>query len=521
VAQHLVAVGRLIDEDPATALAHALAARRLASRIGAVREAVGLAAYHAGQWQTAIAELRTFHRMSGRQAHLAVLADCERALGRPERAIDLYRSAAPAALPAGEATELLIVVAGARADLGQHDAAVAMLQVPELSAEQPSLPVARLRYAYADALLAAGRRAEAREWFARAAVADEDTQTDAAQRLLDLDGVILEEAAAEPAEPDEPVAESPAPAPDGLIAEPVAEPVAGRAAGDAATPADEPGTTGPTGRLVDAYDLVILDLDGVVYLGDQPVPGATAAVARLRREGPPVVFVTNNASRSPGEVAGRLAELGMEAAPEEVLTSAGVAADQLADRLAPGSAVLVVGSEALAGEVRRAGLQPVRAAEDKPAAVVQGYAPRVGWAELAEAGLAIQAGAAWVVTNLDPTLPSPRGPLPGNGALVAALATALGREPDLVVGKPEPALFTTAARRAGAVAPLVVGDRLDTDIAGAHRAGMDSLLVLTGVTDLAQARTATGERRPSHLGTDLDALFAPPAPPPPSLEAAA
>ncbi|SCL30222.1 hypothetical protein GA0074692_2883 [Micromonospora pallida] len=192
VARHLVATGQLIDEDPAEALAHALAARRLASRISAVREAVGLAAYHAGEWQSAIAELRTYHRMSGSQSHLAVLADCERALGRPERAIDLFRGADRESLDPAVAIELLIVAAGARGDLGQKDAAVAMLQVRELTGEPAQPWTARLRYAYADALLAADRREEAREWFARSAEVDPDAETDAAERLLELDGVVLE-----------------------------------------------------------------------------------------------------------------------------------------------------------------------------------------------------------------------------------------------------------------------------------------------------------------------------------------
>ncbi len=157
-----------------------------------VREAVGLAAYAAGDWTTAIAELRTYHRMTGRQTHLAELADCERALGRPERAIDLFRGADREAMDKAGAIELLIVAAGARGDLGQHDAAVAMLQVKELTSEEDAEWAARLRYAYADALLAADRRDEAREWFSRAAAADEDDVTDAAERLLELDGVTIE-----------------------------------------------------------------------------------------------------------------------------------------------------------------------------------------------------------------------------------------------------------------------------------------------------------------------------------------
>ncbi|WP_240956572.1 Replicase polyprotein 1ab [Micromonospora sp. HNM0581] len=192
VARHLVATGRLIDDDPAGALAHALAARRLASRIAAVREAVGLAAYHAGEWQSAIAELRTYHRMSGAQSHLAVIADSERALGRPERAIDLFRGADQEKLDPAVAIELLIVAAGARGDLGQRDAAVAMLQVSDLTADAVQPWTARLRYAYADALLAVGRRTEAREWFSRSAEVDTEAETDAAERLLELDGVVIE-----------------------------------------------------------------------------------------------------------------------------------------------------------------------------------------------------------------------------------------------------------------------------------------------------------------------------------------
>jgi tetratricopeptide (TPR) repeat protein len=191
VARHLVAAGRFVDDDPETALAHAVAARRLASRIAAVREAVGIAAYHAGEWQTAAAELRTYHRMTGRQTHLAVLADCERALGRPEKAIDIYRSADPSQLDRPDAVELLIVAAGARRDMGQDEAAVAMLQVRELAVEGPWS--ARLRYAFADGLLAVGREEEAREWFARALEADDEGQTDAAERLLELDGVTLDD----------------------------------------------------------------------------------------------------------------------------------------------------------------------------------------------------------------------------------------------------------------------------------------------------------------------------------------
>jgi tetratricopeptide (TPR) repeat protein len=194
VSKRLVASGLLLDEDPAGALAHAMVARRLAPRVASVREAVGLAAYHTGQWAMAVAELRTYHRITGRQTHLSVIADCERAQGRPEKAVDLYRAANLDKLEPDEAIELLIVASGARGDLGQTDAAVAMLQVPDLQDDDAPW-AARLRYAYADSLLAAGRTDDARLWFARSADVDEDFATDAAERLLELDGVVIDDPA--------------------------------------------------------------------------------------------------------------------------------------------------------------------------------------------------------------------------------------------------------------------------------------------------------------------------------------
>jgi HAD superfamily hydrolase (TIGR01450 family) len=261
--------------------------------------------------------------------------------------------------------------------------------------------------------------------------------------------------------------------------------------------------------LAGGYDLVIFDLDGVVYLIDKPIPGAAEAVERLRGDGTAVAYATNNASRRAADVASLLTGMGVPAKPAEVLTSAGAAAAVLADRLPAGAPVLVVGAEALRAEVSDAGLTPVSTFEEKPAAVVQGYGPEVGWRVLAEAALSVRAGATWVATNTDRTLPSPRGPLPGNGSLVAVLRTALDREPDLIVGKPEPALFTTAASLSGAQRPLAVGDRLDTDIQGAVGAGMDSLLVLTGVSGPAELLAAPPERRPTFVAADLSGLFRP------------
>jgi glycerol 3-phosphatase-2 len=263
----------------------------------------------------------------------------------------------------------------------------------------------------------------------------------------------------------------------------------------------------PGDRLLDRYDLVILDLDGVVYLVDRPIPAAVATITRLHADGPPIAFATNNASRSAEQVAQLLTGMGVPARPDEVLTSAAATAALLAERFPSGSPVLVVGADALRAEVRAAGLRPVSEAADDPVAVAQGYGPQVGWSDLAEAAVAVRQGALWVATNADRTLPSARGPLPGNGALVAALRTALDRAPDVVVGKPDPALFATAARRANAARPLVVGDRLDTDIEGAVRAGLDSMLVLSGVSTPAELLAAPPHRRPTYVASDLSGLL--------------
>jgi tetratricopeptide (TPR) repeat protein len=193
VARHLVMTGRLLDDDPARALAHARAARALAGRVGAVREACGLAAYAAGEWTDALAELRAARRITGQPVHLAVMADSERALDRPERALAYGDDRDVPRLDQAERVELVIVLAGARRDMGQADAAVLQLQDPARRTTAARPWAARLWYAYADALLAAGREAEAREWFARAAEVDADDTTDAAERLLELDGVFFED----------------------------------------------------------------------------------------------------------------------------------------------------------------------------------------------------------------------------------------------------------------------------------------------------------------------------------------
>ncbi|WP_053208152.1 hypothetical protein [Jiangella muralis] len=186
VARHLVMAQRLLEDDPEQAYEHAMAARRKAGRIGVVREAAGVAAYLAGKYADALAELRAARRMTGSAEYLPMMADAERGLGRPQRALDLAHDPAVTGLNTAGRVEMLIVAAGARRDLGDHEAAAVSLQVPELRSNARAEWVARLRYAYADALLAAGRDKEARRWFVRAAEADVDEETDAAERAADL-----------------------------------------------------------------------------------------------------------------------------------------------------------------------------------------------------------------------------------------------------------------------------------------------------------------------------------------------
>ncbi|MFC5232827.1 HAD-IIA family hydrolase [Pseudonocardia zijingensis] len=260
--------------------------------------------------------------------------------------------------------------------------------------------------------------------------------------------------------------------------------------------------------LIGRHDVLLADLDGTLYRGPSAVPGAVEAVRGAAERGVRTVYVTNNASRRPSAVAEHLAELGFAAHTEDVVASSQAAAAMLADQLPAGARVLVVGAEALAVEVTGRGLRVVTRA-DEADAVVQGHSPETGWAQLAEATVAVRAGALWVACNLDPTLPTERGPLPGNGAMVGVVRLATGQEPQ-VAGKPAPALLQEAARRSGAQRPLMIGDRLDTDIEGGRAAGMATLLVLTGISDAAELLAAPPAQRPDHIAADLAGLTARP-----------
>lgn len=260
-------------------------------------------------------------------------------------------------------------------------------------------------------------------------------------------------------------------------------------------------------RLLDRYDALIVDLDGVVYRGD---PAVAHAVESLAAAGIPIQFATNNASRPPKAVGDHLRRLGLAIEDSAVATSSQAAAWVLTRHLAAGARVLAIGGPGVSEALREQGFVPVTSAQDEPAAVVQGYGPAVTADDLAQAAYAVQGGALWLATNTDHTLPTASGFAPGNGALVLAVGAAVGRGPELVAGKPDEPLYLMCAERLG-VEPgriLAVGDRLETDIEGATAAGMDSLLVLTGVHGVRDAILARPASRPTWIAADLRALAA-------------
>ncbi|MFC7219416.1 HAD-IIA family hydrolase [Streptomyces polyrhachis] len=268
--------------------------------------------------------------------------------------------------------------------------------------------------------------------------------------------------------------------------------------------------TAPGGSAVPldrAYDTALLDLDGVVYAGGAAIDHAADSLASARRNGMHLAYVTNNASRTPQAVAAHLTELGVPAAPGDVVTSAQAVARLIAEEVPAGARVLTVGAEGLYAALRERGLEPVDSADDDPAAVAQGYGgPGLEWGRFAEAAYAVARGVPWFASNGDRTLPSGRGIAPGNGAAIEVVRIATGAEPR-IAGKPMPPMHRETVLRTGAKRPLVVGDRLDTDIEGAYNGGVDSLLVLTGVTDAGQLLAAVPQQRPTYVAADLRGLL--------------
>ena len=253
------------------------------------------------------------------------------------------------------------------------------------------------------------------------------------------------------------------------------------------------------------FDTLLADLDGVVYEGKNAIQPAPEVINAFQAAGIKVGYVTNNSSRRPEEISEQLNGFGVSTKPEQVIGSAEIGAAMLADLIPAGSKVLVVGGDGLRTAVQTAGYELVTNSDDEPAAVIQGFAPDVAWHHLAEASYAIQRGAKWVATNQDWTIPREKGMAPGNGTLVSAIHTAVGILPP-VAGKPEPEIFHAAVRKLDAKAPLFVGDRIDTDISGANRAGIPSAVVLTGVATRKELLGLKPENRPTFILGDMGEL---------------
>lgn len=257
--------------------------------------------------------------------------------------------------------------------------------------------------------------------------------------------------------------------------------------------------------LAGRYDVALLDLDGVVYVGPDPVPDAPENLRKAAKEGMRIGFITNNASRPAQVVAEHLASFGLDVIADDVVTSAQAAAKLVASEFPAGSPVLVVGGEGLYDALEEYGMRPVRSSDAHPVAVVQGFHPDVNWVMLADGAHAINEGAKWYATNLDLTIPTAAGNAPGNGTLVQAIRAAVDVDP-VVAGKPEPPLLETSIERLSAERPLMIGDRLDSDIAGANAVGIASLWVATGVHDAHDLARAPKEQRPTYVASGLGAL---------------
>ena len=467
VARHLVMAGQLIDLDPEAAYQHAQAAVSRAGRVDVVREAAALTAYASGRYEEALREVRAVRRMRGDSSLRAVEADAERGLGHPEKAVEIIDATDASSLDLAEQVELVLVSSGARADLGQSD--VGLVIVDDALAALPSSVDDELRRRLmevkAERLTELGRDDEAAEVIAAMPVIAEDAEI--------IDVALYQDA-------------------------------------------DVDGKRSPlrgTGNaLAEDYDCALLDLDGTAWSGDERIEHAAASVIEAREAGMASAFVTNNAMRTPQQVADKLNSMDFQATPDMVMTSAMDIAAIMAEELAEGSKVLVIGGAGLRLALEERGFVLVDSADDEPAAVVQGLDKQVDWALLSEGAFAIERGAAFYASNLDATLPVERGQALGNGSLVRAIQHATRKRPT-AGGKPEPGIYRRASELVGARNPLAVGDRLETDIMGAVAAGVPAMHVLTGVHMARDVIRAPRGQRPSYLAIDMRGLLeAHPAP---------
>ena len=467
VARHLVMAGQLIDLDPEAAYQHAQAAVARAGRVDVVREAAALTAYASGRYEEALREVRAVRRMRGDSSLRAVEADAERGLGHPEKAVEIIDATDPSTLELAEQVELVLVSSGARADLGQAE--VGLVIVDDALAALPAAADDELRRRLmevkAQRLLDLGREDEAAEVIASMPAEVEDTE------IVDI----------------------------ALYA-------------DADVDGKRSPLRGSGAALAEEYDCALLDLDGTAWSGDETIEHAAASVIEAREAGMASAFVTNNAMRTPQQVTDKLNSMDFAATPDMVMTSAMDIAAIMAEELEEGSKVFVIGGAGLRLALEERGFVLVDSADDEPAAVVQGLDKKVDWALLSEGAFAIERGAAFYASNLDATLPIERGQALGNGSLVRAIQHATRKRP-IAGGKPEPGIYRRASELVGAQNPIAVGDRLETDIMGAVAAGVPALHVLTGVHQARDVIRAPRGQRPSYLAIDMRGLLeAHPAP---------
>ncbi len=558
VGSHMLKAAELVESDPELAYRHAEAARRRAARLPVCRELAGETAYAAEKYAVALNEFRALRRMVGGTDYLAAMADCERALGRPQQALKFIQEGLDAGVDFPQRVELRLVEAGVRLEMEQPEEALRLLRSEiEAAAGRGSREArTRLRYGYADLLEKTGNSEDAERWFTAAAALDTEGLTDAEDRVARLQGMVLEvveedlvgypepEAETEAEEEDQPDAEEDAPEAQEVESgsdedEPDAEEPAGEAEGFAEKPTEEPadetdepahepeesateadesgeedaeevGQPTPAQEQVFAssYDTAFFDLDGVIYLGKKAVDGAVSGVERLHEAGVRTIYVTNNAARSAQTVADHLNELGFDASVDDIVTSAQAATAMLARDLEAGSKVLVAGTENLANLVAEVGMVPVSRADEDPVAVIQGYDPEMTFPRMDQAAFAVQRGAKWYACNTDSTRPTEHGLVPGAGVAVMAVRNTVDLDP-IVAGKPYPPLLEEALRRTGAERPVFVGDRIDTDIIGAVNVNMDSFMVFTGAHGKTDLLEAPEGGRPTAIGWDVPALLEP------------
>ena len=467
VARHLVMAGQLIDLDPEAAYQHAQAAVSRAGRVDVVREAAALTAYASGRYEEALREVRAVRRMRGDDSLRAVEADAERGLGHPEKAVEIIDATDSTTLDLAEQVELVLVSSGARADLGQSDVGLvivddALAVLPESADDELRR---RLMEVKAERLTELGRVDEAEAVIAEMPTEAEDTE-------------IVDVALFQDADVD-----------------------------DKRSP-----LRGCKNALAEEYDCALLDLDGTAWSGDERIEHAASSVIEARTMGMASAFVTNNAMRTPQQVADKLNSMDFEATPEMVMTSAMDIAAIMAEELDEGAKVFVLGGPGLRQALEEQGFELVDSADDEPAAVVQGLDKEVNWTLLSEGAFAIERGAAFYASNLDATLPVERGQALGNGSLVRAIQHATRKRPT-AGGKPEPGIYRRASQLVGATNPMAVGDRLETDIMGAVAAGVPAMHVLTGVHQARAVLRAPRGQRPTYLALDMRGMLeAHPAP---------